>query len=92
MIKRYNNLSFAFFIPGIILQITASVLLEKQSPPSLLAVFLLAIGSALSITGFAFYAKAKGQSPIFGVVGLAGVIGLVILALLKDKSGDPWNT
>jgi hypothetical protein len=41
MIKRYNNLSFLFFLPGIVAQ-------------------------------------------------MAGLV--MLLAVLKDRSGDPWNT
>ena len=94
MIKRYNNLSFLFFIPGIILQIVGFVRSPQGQgePPDGISLALLIGGTALAITGFALYAKAKGRSPAWGLAGLVGLPGLLVLAVLKDRSGDPWNT
>jgi hypothetical protein len=95
MIKRYNNLSFLFFIPGVIAQVAGIILLEEHVPPEslgILASFLVIGGTLMAITGFAFYAKAKGRSPLWGVAGFIGLPGLLLLAVLKDRSGDPWNT
>ena len=95
MIKRYNNLSFLFFIPGFIVQV-AGVVLSKQrdpsQPPSPAVTLLLFGGLVLMFTGFALYSKAKGRSPLWGFCGFLSLLGLIVLALLKDKSGDPWNT
>ena len=92
MIKRYNNLSFVFFIPGMILQIVGLIMGGNNAEPNPITSVLLLVGTVLAITGFGYYAKAKGRSPAWGLAGFLGLIGLVILALLKDKSGDPWNT
>ncbi|HEX2476979.1 MAG TPA: hypothetical protein VHK01_19655 [Lacipirellulaceae bacterium] len=92
MIKRYNNLSFVFFIPGIILQIIGYVMSENSAEQNPLAVALLLVGTILAIIGFGYYAKAKGRSMAWGLAGFLGLIGLLILAVLKDRSGDPWNT
>ena len=92
MVKRYNNLSFVSFIPGIILQIIGYVMNGQSPEPNQVAVVLLLVGTALAIAGFGYYAKAKGRSMAWGLFGFLGLIGLVVLALLKDKSGDPWNT
>lgn len=95
MIKRYNSLSLLFFIPGIIAQVPGIVMLEEHSPPEPLgicAVVLVIGGTLMAITGFALYAKAKGRSPLWGVAGCIGLPGLLLLAVLKDRSGDPWNT
>jgi len=89
MIKRYNNLSFVFFVPGIIGQIAGAILLQNNQAIGLV---LALIGTAGAMTGFALYAKAKGQSPAWCMAGLLGFPGLLLLALLKDRSGDPWNT
>jgi hypothetical protein len=91
MIKRYNNLSFLFFVPGIVVQIAGEVMANSASP-GLLAIVLLIGGTALAITGFSYYALAKGRSAAWGLAGFGGVIGLLVLALLKDRSSDPWNT
>ena len=95
MIKRYNNLSFLFFIPGIIAQVPGFILMDKHKlsePLGILALLLLIGGTLMAITGFVFYAKAKGRSPLWGVAGFIGLPGLLLLAVLKDRSGDPWNT
>ena len=94
MVKRYNNLSFLFFIPGILLQIAGFVLNRDQPQNSFepLAVVLLIAGTALAISGFAYYAKAKGRSVSWALAGFIGLPGLLLLAILKDRSGDPWNT
>lgn len=95
MIKRYNNLSFLFFIPGMIAQVAGMIMSEEHAAPDpigILGVVLLLGGTALVITGFGFYAKAKGRSPLWGLAGCIGLPGLLMLAVLKDRSGDPWNT
>jgi hypothetical protein len=92
MVKRYNNLSFLFFIPGMIIQGVGYVMAQRSSDPNPLAVTLLLLGTVLAFLGFGYYAKAKGRSIAWGLCGFLSLAGLVILALLKDKSGDPWNT
>jgi hypothetical protein len=95
MVKRYNNLSFLYFIPGMIAQLAGLFLKgpeDAAEPPPVLAFVLLLGGTALCITGFAYYAKAKGRNPAWGAFGFLGIIGLLVLASLKDRSGDPWNT
>ncbi len=91
MIRRYNNLSFLFFIPVIIAQVAGWILKENHGL-GMLALVLLVGGTLLALLGFGYYAKAKGRSPLWGVVGFLGVLGLLVLAVLKDRSGDPWNT
>lgn len=56
---------------------------EQRMPGTLLAL----AGTAMVLTGFAYYAKAKGRSPVWCLAGFLSLIGLVILALLKDNSG-----
>ena len=92
MVKRYNNLSFLYFIPGIILQIIGFAMSGNTPEPNPIAAAIMLVGTVLAIIGFGYYAKAKGRSMAWGLAGFLGLIGLVVLALLKDKSGDPWNT
>jgi hypothetical protein len=77
MIKKYNNLSLLLGAPGLVLQILGST--SGQPPISLL-------GSLLLIAGLAFYAKAKGQHPAWCAFGLLSIIGVIVLACLKDKT------
>ena len=95
MIKHYNNKSFLYFIPGMIMQVAGIVLQGPKDAPGEhqgLALILLLVGTVLAFIGFGYYAKAKGRSMAWGLCGFLSLVGLVILALLKDKSGDPWNT
>lgn len=93
MIKRYNNLSF-IFIPGVIVQVFAYLQLERSHTPAynLMMLGLAALGASAVMLGFSFYARAKGRSGWWGLAGFLGLPGLLILAILKDKSNDPWNT
>jgi hypothetical protein len=86
MIKRYNNLSFVFGVPGLILQIAGSVM-RGQQPDSALGILLTLGGTGLLLVGFAYYAMAKGRSPAWCLVAFLSCIGLIVLALLKDESG-----
>ena len=83
MIQRYNNLSLALGIPGIILQIGGNMYATVNRftgfPVSL-------VGTGLLIAGLSFYAIAKGRSSWWGVCGFLSCVGLLILALLKDRA------
>ena len=46
------------------------------------------VGAILFLVGLAFYAKAKGRHPAWGLVGLLSLIGLIVLVCLKDTSID----
>ncbi len=82
MIKEHNNKSLAFGIPGLILQTFGY---GMQSPEVLL------IGSLLLLIGFGYYAKAKGRSPLWAILGFFSLLGLLGLAVLKDMSKEPEN-
>jgi hypothetical protein len=95
MIKRYNNLSFLFFIPGVLAQIVGLILSEKYQTPgplSIVALLLILGGTIMAFIGFGYYANAKGRSMLWGTAAFIGLPGLLVLSLLKDRSGDPWNT
>ena len=79
MIKKYNNISLAIGIPGLILQLYGTF--EQVSILSIL-------GSIALIVGLAFYAKAKARHPAWGLLGLLSILGMIILALIPDKSSD----
>ena len=51
------------------------------------------VGGVLAIVGCMFWAKAKGRNWVFGFWGFLAPIGLLGVALLKDKSEkkDPSN-
>ena len=79
MIAKYNKISLAVGSPGIILQIAGIIM-------SSLLVQLL--GTVLLLVGLVYYAKAKGRSPVWCLFAFLSIIGLIVLACLKDKSTD----
>lgn len=89
-----NRKSLTFGIPGIILQLAGNVMANMgtsnpQNPNWAMALGGLAValvGTALLIYGLALYAQAKGQSGWWGLMGLLSCIGLLVLALLPDKT------
>ena len=85
MIKRYNNLSLVIAIPGIIIQVAAQLMMQGEQ--SNLGLLVSLIGTVMVLIGFAYYAKAKGRNPLWCIVGVFSCLGLLIMALLKDKSG-----
>jgi hypothetical protein len=82
MIQKYNNISLAWGIPGIVLQGAG----KEISQP-----IVLIVGTVLLMIGLAYYAKAKGRSAAWCLMGLLSIIGLIVLACLKDleKEGNP---
>ena len=87
MVTRYNRLSFLFGVPGIFLHIAGLVLCGADvGRPGALAALA---GTGLLFVGLAFYAKAKGRHPAWGVFGLIGLPGLLVLACLKDLAKQP---
>ncbi len=95
--SSYNRKSFYWGIPGIILQAIGFAVFfnslsqldmasYRQEPLSVIfARIVLLLGVILLMVGFAYYAKMKGRSPAWCLVGLLGIIGLLILVFLKDN-------
>ncbi len=83
MIKRYNNLSFVFGVPGIVLRIVPAF----YGTPAVRVTMFLA-GTALLLVGLLYYAKAKARHPAWGLFGFLGIIGLIVLACLKDHAKE----
>ena len=54
MIKKYNNISLAWGVPGLVIQ-TAGILCDQP--------LVMWLGSLLFLVGLAYYAKAKRQHP-----------------------------
>ena len=98
MIAKYNRKSLMLGVPGLLLQLgcifTSNLITAKSgsdgaAPPIALAGVLALgsiAGSILLIIGLCYYAKAKGYSAVLGLLGLLSCIGLLILAILPDKT------
>jgi hypothetical protein len=98
MIANYNRKSLMFGVPGLAIQIVCVVAINMMAAkatsngpmPSVgliaLAELGVVAGDILLIVGLCFYAKAKGYSPFLGLLGLLSCIGLLVLAVLPDKT------
>ncbi|MBT4484967.1 MAG: hypothetical protein HOC71_14960 [Candidatus Latescibacteria bacterium] len=78
MIKSENNKSLLFGAPGIFIQLAGSQFLHNE--------LIIFIGTILFVAGVVFYARSKGRHPLWGILGAWSFIGVIIIALLKDKS------
>lgn len=96
MIKRYNDISFLYGIPGVLLQIAGPPLSRLNSTANRvdplmfgLGLAVVSVGTLLLVVGFAYYAKAKGHHPAWGIVALLSCVGLFVLAMLPDRWAPP---
>jgi hypothetical protein len=85
MIKKYNNISLAWGGPGILVQIFGKAMNDP---------IFVVLGTVLLMIGLAYYAKAKGRSSAWCLLGFLSIFGLIILGLLKDlhKEGQSRNS
>ncbi len=80
MIKKYNNISLAWGIPGLVIQ-TAGFLLQDN--------WEMWLGTLLFVVGLAYYAKAKGRHPAWCLMAFLSLIGMIVLGCLKDYGSPP---
>jgi hypothetical protein len=84
-----KNKGMAFIIPGLLLQIGCMTASRVTGEAQWLALSLAAgslVGLMLLIVGLGHYAKAKGYSNVFGLLGLLSLLGVLIMAVLPDKT------
>jgi hypothetical protein len=96
VITRYAIAGVAVGLPAIGLQAVAyqaAASLAAGRPAPILgmdALYVAMIGSGLStllmVGALGLYAKAKGQSVFLGLLGALSCIGLLVVALLPDKT------
>ena len=87
MIAKYNRLSLAFGVPGLLMQIGGRVMMVTSPDElQLIAAAIVVVGTALLMAGLALYAMAKGRNPAWCLMAFLSLIGLIVLGLLKDKA------
>lgn len=85
MLRKFNQLSLVFGVPGLLLQ-TGAVIYQWPAGQEAIGVGLVWLGTVALLVGLAFYAKAKGWSYAWGLLGLASVIGAIVLGVFPDRS------
>jgi hypothetical protein len=98
MIRRYNNLSLLWGVPGIIMQIGGQIMrfaneTANRSPQpetsfGVLGTLIMLLGTAALLVGLVYYAKAKGRSGWWSLFAFLSIIGLIVLACLKDRTKE----
>ena len=96
MIPRYAMAGVAVGLPAIGLQAVAyqaaAELASGRAVPILGVdpLYVALIGSVMStlllVVALGFYAKAKGQSAFLGLLAVLSCMGLLVVALLPDKT------
>ena len=87
MIKKHNRTSLRWGIPGIALMTGGpmmSMIWENEALDWLVSVCALS-GMAMLFIGFVYYLKAKRQHPAWAATALLSWIGIIWMALLKDR-------
>ena len=80
MIRKYNNISLAWGVPGLVIQTAGSLLQEY---------LMMWLGTLLFLIGLGYYAKAKGRHPAWCLMAFLSIIGLIVLGCLKDYGSTP---
>ncbi len=92
MIAKYHKRSFAFAVPGLILQIACALVAALSASTPAPVKFILSMASlagyALFTIGTCYYAVAKGYHPLWGAIaGVLSCFGLFMVAILPDRGG-----
>lgn len=90
MLAEYEGKSRPFlwggFIGALVLRIAGTALIAvDQNALGILLTVLSVVAFAVFIYGCTLYARAKGYSPWLGLVGISGLIGIIVLAVIPDK-------
>ncbi len=78
-LKTLNTRSIAFGAPGLLLQGAGGMLSSGQGP------LLRVLGLALMVTGLTYYARMRGRSPWFGLLGALSCVGALVLSRLPKN-------
>ncbi|HEU6449385.1 MAG TPA: hypothetical protein VFV23_13215 [Verrucomicrobiae bacterium] len=95
MIAKYSKRSLWIGLPGVLLQAACLFLPGILASPGKDSTLIWAslgwivgstLGSILFMVGLGYYAKAKGYNAALGLLGLLTCVGLLILAVLPDRT------
>lgn len=81
-LDRLNRKSLALALVGFVLQGVGRGLADGAG------VLLIFVGAGFFVAGLASYARMRGQSPAFGLLGLLSCLGFLILYFLPKQCLD----
>jgi hypothetical protein len=84
MNARHKDTWTTMGVLGMVLQIAGKI--AWGAVGGMVGLLVLSLGTVLLLVAMARYAKAKGRNPAWCLLGLIGVIGVIPLHFLKDKS------
>jgi hypothetical protein len=79
-LKQLNQRSIALIGPGLILQIIGALIANDVLGPS-----LRLVGVVLMTIGLTFYARVRGRSPWFGLLGILSCVGAAVVSRLPKN-------
>lgn len=83
--RRKTNIGIGI---GLVLQVAAFFWLQTRGTTAVFGLVLILISVPMFIWGCVNYAEGKGHSKWVGLVGLAGIIGMMVLIILPDQNCD----
>jgi hypothetical protein len=88
-LRSLNLISFAFGVPGLLLQLAGNGMARAASVGdagvAALGSLVTLAGAALLIVGLGYYAKLKGRHWAWGFLGLLSCLGLIVLYLIGKR-------
>jgi hypothetical protein len=87
MIGRHRKTALAFFIPSVVLQFVGQVV-RTVPGEKLVGSLILLVGTVLLVIGMAYYAKAKGRHPAWGLMGLLSLFGALLVESLREHEPE----
>lgn len=73
---------------GLLIQIGASIALAVTNISLAILGMVSFLGFIVFALGCYYYAKGKGRSGLWGIIGFLSLIGFIILLILPDKSAN----
>ena len=79
-LKQLNSRSIALIGPGLILQIIGGLVSDDALGP-----LVRLLGVVLMTIGLTFYARVRGRSPWFGLLGILSCVGAAVVSRLPKN-------
>ena len=84
LIEKHDKRSFIFGVPGVLLFI-GGMFFATTDPIPFIGVMIFLISVPFFLIGMGFYARSRGHSSLYGVSGILGPLGLIVLLCLSDR-------